>query len=74
MNKKQKTIATSMEKLLDRMYKAGLKGGVYGGVFCMWPENKDDLIDKEGTNFFDDIEKHGVIIDTHADIDGGAGI
>jgi len=40
----------------------------------MWPENKDDLIDKEGTNFFDDIEKHGVIIDTHADIDGGAGI
>jgi len=29
MNKKQKTIATSMEKLLDRMYKAGLKGGVF---------------------------------------------
>lgn len=73
MNKKQHAIAEDMENLLIRMKNLGLQGGVYDGVFCMWPENKNCLISRD-RDFFKDVDKYGVIIYVSTNLDGGAGV
>jgi hypothetical protein len=74
MNEDQIKAAKSIERALKKAGKLGLSGGVYDGTFCIWPSGSVDTMD-ESTNFFDDVEEHGMSLFTPGmHLDGGAGV
>jgi hypothetical protein len=73
MNKKQKQAATRLEKALKACGEAGLTGGVFDGMFCLWPNNPDPHPSDCGFRFFEVVDEIGLIIRTPMIIDGGSG-
>lgn len=52
-----------------------LKGGVFDGRFCIWPQDTNPDPYESGIRFFEVIEKHGEVLhDVRMNLDGGAGV
>lgn len=71
--KKHKALAVRIEKALAACHKAGLMGGVYDGMFCLWPEKGPHPADYD-RDFFKKVDELGMIVHTRMVIDGGAGV
>lgn len=71
LNREQYKVANRLQHALDDMKKVGLVGGVYEGLFCIWPRGFDP---HQSTNFFEAVEERGEILYTASSIDGGAGV
>ncbi len=84
MTQKQLRATEALKRALNRCAAAGLRGGVYGGGFCVWPvagvdpreEEDASFIERGGPRrFFELIREHGAVLDdVKMDLDGGAGV
>lgn len=73
VNAKQMAATKLLEKALESCHKAGLQGGVYDCSFVVWPVEGQDPRD-DAVDFFQSINKNGVMINTAMNLDGGAGV
>ncbi len=73
MNCRQREAAERLKKALDHCHKVWLEGGVYSGLFCVWPKKAFDVYET-GSKFFDAVREHGAIIESPMTLDGGAGV
>jgi hypothetical protein len=72
VSEEQKEYAEKLALLLMEMKMLGLEGGVYGGSFCLWP---NDIEIERDNDFFESVNEFGIILFTPGiNLDGGAGV
>lgn len=72
MTEEQEKAITQLKYALNRCAKVGLKGGVFDGSFCIYP-NDTGYHHPGGDGFFEWVESIGEILQCKMDLDGGAG-
>lgn len=77
LNYHQNKAADKLAKAIRECSEVGLQGGVYDGVFCLWPRTAPNPMEV-GPRFFERILMIGRIIDADEhrmpELDGGAGV